>query len=237
MPASHAKVLRAIAGLSDRRAGDGPLPLRRLREDPRRRPIVRQPALPELPARQGRGLARRSRPIACCRARISWSPSPCRPGCARSPARISGRSTGRCSGPRARRCAPGGRPEIPRHGPPGVLRRAAHLGSGAGVSPPCPLRRPRRRAQRRGRSLAGVAAGVPGAGAGAVGRLPGEVPRRCWQAAGLAGRGGPVGVGDATGSCIASRRATGVARCATWRLMCSGWRSATIGSCRATTAR
>ena len=39
-------------------AGDGALPLRGLRPDARRRPVVRQPALPELPARQGRGLAR-----------------------------------------------------------------------------------------------------------------------------------------------------------------------------------
>ena len=137
-----------IAACRTGELGTVALPLRGLRQDARRRPIVRRPALPELPARQGRGLARRSRPIACCRAPISWSPSPCRRSCGRSRAAISGRSTRRCSGPRARRCAPWRPiPKYHRHRSTGVLRRPAHLGPDAGVSSPCPLRGPRRRAR------------------------------------------------------------------------------------------
>ncbi len=55
------------------------------------------------------------------------------------------------------------------------------------------------------------------------------VRRACWRR--LTRR-----CGEVTGWCIASRRATAGSRCATLRRMCSGWRSATIGSCRATTA-
>ena len=69
----------------------------------------------------------------------------------------------------------------------------------------------------------------------AVDRLPGQVPgpaaraRACWS------RWTPR-PGDATGWCTVSPPATAAGRCGTWRRTCSGWPSATIGSCRATTA-
>ena len=78
-------------------------------------------------------------------------------------------------------------PQVSRHGSAGLLRRAAHLGPDAGVSPPRPLRRPRRRAERRRRSLAGVAADFLVPVKAAVDRLPGQVPRparatrACWR--------------------------------------------------------
>ena len=129
----------------------------------------------------------------------------------------------------------GGGPEVCGHGPAGVLRCVAHLGPDAGVSSPCPLRRARRRAQRRRHALAAVARRLPGAGEGAVDPLPRQVPRppavarACWSRSTRRS-------GIATGWCTRSRPATAGSRCGTWRRMCSAWPSATIGSSRATMA-
>ena len=58
MPAAHKKVLGRDRRLPHRRAGTGALPVRVLRPDAGHGPLLRRPALPGLPARQGRGLAR-----------------------------------------------------------------------------------------------------------------------------------------------------------------------------------
>ena len=70
-----------------RRTRDRALRLPILRGDPRDRPIVRQPALPDLPAREDQGLARKQtdRLLPCP---SFWSPSRCRPSCARWPEAI-----------------------------------------------------------------------------------------------------------------------------------------------------
>ena len=145
----------------------------------------------------------RSRPIACCRVPTSWSPSRCRPSCARSRALISGWSTPRCSRRPARRCAPGGRSQVRRHGSAGLLRCVAHLGPDAGVSSSCPLRGPRRRAQRRRHSVAVVACRLPGAGEGAVDPVSCQVPRPA-AGRGPAGAGGPVGLASGLGGALAT---------------------------------
>ena len=207
MPAAHKKVLRDIAGLPDRRAGDGPLPLRGLRADACHGPIVRRPALPELPARQGRGLARdqTDRLLPCPYFLVTFTLPAGLRDVARGHQRAVYAALFRASSEALRTLAAD--PKYHRHGSAGVLRRPAHLGPDAGVSSPCPLRRARRRAQRRRRSLAGVARRLPGAGQGAVDPLPGQVPRPAGRR-GPAGAGRPVGLAIATGWCTASRPAT-----------------------------
>ena len=89
-----------------RRVGDRALRVRIVRPDPRDGPVLRQPALPDVPAGQDPRPGSRSRSIACCRAPTSWSPSRCRRSCAPWLAVTSAWSTPRCSRPPARRCAP-----------------------------------------------------------------------------------------------------------------------------------
>ena len=175
-------------GLPDRRAGDGALPLRGLRADARHGPIVRQPALPELPARQGRGLAgdQTDRLLPCPYFLVTFTLPAGLRDVARADQRAVYAALFQASSEALRALAAD--PQVSRHGSAGVLRRAAHLGPDAGVSSSRPLRRPRRRAERRRRSLAGVARRLPGAGEGAVDPLPRQVPRPA-GARGLAGGG------------------------------------------------
>ena len=222
--------------LPHRRAGDGALPL----PDPaaRRTPWADRAAT---------GIARaasttrprpgsRSRPTACCRAPTSWSPSRCRRSCATWPAahqRVVYAALFEASSEAP--AHPGGRPQVRRHGSAGLLRRAAHLGPDAGVSSARPLRRAGRRAQRRRRrwlpSRADFLVPVEAlsilfrakfrdmpAREGLLDQVDPSVWHRDWVVHSQAGRRRP-------GS-----------RCGTWPRTSSGWRSATIGSSRATTA-
>src|SRR5262249_33790440 len=139
-------------------------------------PVLRQPALPELPAGEDPGLAREpARPLTAV---------PLLPGhlhAASGAARLGPRSSARglrgaVRGLQRGAARLGGRPEVRRHGSPGLLRRLAYLGPDAGVPPARALRGARRRSQRRRLVLAAVAGRLPRAGPGPVGCLPGQVP-------------------------------------------------------------
>ena len=236
MPAAHRKVLRDIAAC---RTGELGTVLYRCEDCGRTHAVGRSCGDRHCPSCQrdkAEAWLGERRPIACCRAPTSWSPSPCRRACGTSRAVISGRSTRRCSRPRARRCAPW-RPirkylGTDRLGFFGVLHtwgrtleyhpHVHYVVPGGGLSADGD------------RWLASRADFlVPVKALSIVFR--GQVPRPA-GARGLAGGGRPVGLASRTGWCTVSRRATAGSRCGTWRRTSSGWRSATIGSSRATTA-
>ena len=204
MPVAHKKVLRGDRRLPHRRAGPGPLPLRLLWPDPGHGPLVRRPALPGLPAatKLEASAPDADRPPAA----LFLLPGHLHTagGAARIlRGAISGWwFTPRCSRPPARPCACWRRIlKLHRERPAGLLRRAAHLGPDAGVSPARPLRDPRWRSEQQRRSLAVVTSRFPRAELeGVVDRFSGQGfqdilrPGRTSQAGSLRRCGGVTGL-------------------------------------------